>query len=50
MAGGTQTAAEYIERCVDARSAVAANANQAVLIECWLSDLGRITRGESVAV
>lgn len=47
--GDIETAVNCIERCVDFRGEIAANANQALLIECWLSDLGRIMRSESVA-
>ncbi len=46
--GDLQTAADCLERCLDVRSAIAANANPSVLVECWLSDLGRIMRGEPV--
>jgi DNA polymerase III subunit delta' len=46
--GDIETAVRCIERCVDVRGDIAANANQALLIECWLSDLGRIMRGEPV--
>jgi DNA polymerase-3 subunit delta' len=48
--GDIETAARCIERCIDVRGAIAANANQGLLIECWLSDLGRIMRGEAVGL
>lgn len=46
LGGKTQNAAACIERCVQLRTAIAANANQALMIECWLADLGRLLRGE----
>ncbi len=46
--GGGTAAARCIERCIEVRGDISANANQAVLIECWLSDLGRLMRGESL--
>ncbi len=47
--GDIDTAASCIERTGEVHRAIAANANQSVLIECWLSDLGRLMRGEPVA-
>jgi DNA polymerase-3 subunit delta' len=38
-------AAECLERCLVAQGHVAANANQATLIECWIDDLATLTRG-----
>ena len=37
-----EAAIRCLERCLDARAQVEANANQATLIECWLDDLGRL--------
>jgi DNA polymerase III subunit delta' len=48
LEGKTRNAAACIERCVQLRTEIAANANQALMIECWLSDLGRLMRGEFV--
>ena len=39
--------AQAIERCHRVYQEIAANANQTLVIECWLSDIGRICRGES---
>lgn len=47
--GDLETAVHCIERCIDVRGDIAANANQALIIECWLSDLGRLMRGELVS-
>ena len=41
------SAVDCIERCMDVHLQVAANANQTTLIESWLSDLGKLSRGES---
>lgn len=41
-----EVAAQCIERCEAVSDQVRANANQALTIEAWLSDLGRIVRGE----
>ncbi|HMO15441.1 MAG TPA: DNA polymerase III subunit delta' [Pirellulaceae bacterium] len=38
--------ADCIERCMEAQSHAAANMNLANLIEIWLVDLGKISRGE----
>lgn len=40
--GTDETAAACLERCLDAEGHVAANANQATLLECWLDDLTTI--------
>lgn len=45
---GLEAAADCIERTSEVRNDIAANANQALLVECWLTDLGRIMRGEPV--
>jgi DNA polymerase-3 subunit delta' len=42
--GGEEAAACCLETCLDALSAIDANANQATLVECWLDDLGQIGR------
>ena len=44
--GNADSAAACIERCGEVREQVTANANQALIIETLLSDLGRIVRGE----
>ncbi|MFP6674302.1 MAG: DNA polymerase III subunit [Pirellulaceae bacterium] len=36
---GTEGVARCLDRCLDAEREVAANANQALLVECWLDDL-----------
>lgn len=41
--GDAETAADCLERCLDAQAHVAANANQATLLECWLDDLATMT-------
>lgn len=46
----TELMGDCLERCVDVYAHVAANANQATLIECWLSDLGNIFRGKTQAI
>lgn len=43
---GPAAATDCIERCMDAQIQLAANANQATLIECWMSDLGKLSRGD----
>ena len=40
--GDAETAALCVDRCIEALSHVAANANQATLLDCWLDDLERI--------
>ncbi len=40
--------ANCIHRCIEAQHHSVANMNQATLVECWLSDLGRLSRGELV--
>jgi DNA polymerase III subunit delta' len=40
------TAADSIERSLEALQHVAGNANQATAIECWLDDLASLSRGE----
>jgi DNA polymerase-3 subunit delta' len=47
---GEEAAAACIDACLDAASAVDANANQATLLECWLDELGTIARtGHGIA-
>lgn len=41
-----EAATECVERCMDVHLQIAANANQATLIEAWLSDLGKLSRGD----
>ncbi|HVX14011.1 MAG TPA: DNA polymerase III subunit [Pirellulales bacterium] len=42
-----ETAAACAERCLDALAHIDRNANQAVWIECWLDDLGRLVTGRA---
>jgi DNA polymerase-3 subunit delta' len=44
-----QVASDAIQRCLDARSEVDANANQATLLSCWIDDLAEIARGQHVS-
>ncbi len=44
--GDAETAARCVERCGEVASQIRANANQALVIEAWLCDLGRLARGE----
>ena len=44
---GAEAAAHCIDRCEAVSDHVRANANQALVIESWLSDLGRLVRGEA---
>lgn len=41
-----ETVTDCIERCLDVHLQVAANANQTTLVESWMSDLGKLSRGE----
>ena len=41
-----ESAADLIQRCLETQRHIAANANQATLLESWLSDLGKIARGQ----
>ena len=43
-----EAATNCIERCMDAYSQIGANANLTTLIEAWLSDLGKFSRGEEI--
>lgn len=43
--GTTESATLCIDRCIDAVGQASANANQATWIECFLSDLGKLSRG-----
>ena len=40
--------ADCVDRCLDAHLQVAANANQTTLLEAWLSDLGKLSRGDEM--
>jgi DNA polymerase-3 subunit delta' len=42
--GDAATAAACLDRCLDAESQIAANANLALVVDCWLDDLGQIAR------
>jgi DNA polymerase III subunit delta' len=42
--GDVESTAACLERCLDARGHVQANANQATLLEAWLDDLARMMR------
>ena len=44
--GDAETAARCVERCGEVAGQIRANANQALVIEAWLCDLGRLARGE----
>jgi hypothetical protein len=39
---GDETAGACAERCLEALAHIDRNANQAIWIECWLDDLGRL--------
>ncbi len=39
-----------IDRCLEAKAQISANAHLPTLIECWLTDLGRIGRGDLVGL
>lgn len=41
-----ESATDCVERCLDIHVQLAANANQSTLIESWLSDLGKLSRGD----
>ncbi len=43
--GDAETAANCLERCVIGVGEIYSNANQATWIECWLSELGKLSRG-----
>lgn len=43
-----ETVTDLLERCLDARAQIDANANQATLVECYLDDLRRIGFGASL--
>jgi DNA polymerase-3 subunit delta' len=42
--GGDEAAAHCLDACLDAQAAIAANANQATLLECWFDELASIAR------
>lgn len=44
-----ETLTELLDRCIDARMQIDANANQATLVECFLDDLRRIGAGAVVS-
>ena len=44
--GDAESAAACVERCIQVREHVGASANQALIIESFLCDLGRLVRGE----
>ncbi len=50
VAGNELAISRCLERCLDAYQEIAANVNVTLWIECLLSDLGRLSRGEFVAV
>lgn len=39
---------DCVDRCLDVHLQVAANANQTTLLESWLSDLGKLSRGDEM--
>jgi DNA polymerase-3 subunit delta' len=43
--GNAQSVTDAIQRCLQARSEVEANANQATLLACWIDDLAQISCG-----
>ena len=43
-----EQASRCLDRCLETFYHIAANANQANIIECWLSELAQICRGEKV--
>lgn len=45
-----EAATDCIERCLDTQQQIEANANQTTLVESWLSDLGKLSRGEEIYV
>ncbi len=47
-AAGVDAAAACVDRCLEARAHVDANANQATLLECWVDDLVLAARGVSL--
>lgn len=49
-AADESTVARCLERCLDAYSEIAANVNPALWTECLLIDLGRLSRGDVVAL
>lgn len=44
--GGPESAAQCIERCIDAQEQLESNANLATLIECWVDDLSLLAQGK----
>lgn len=50
IAGNDAAVGRCLERCLDAYLEIAANVNSTLFVECLLSDLGRLSRGEFVAV
>ena len=47
--GDEETAADCLDRCLEAIRQVDANANQATLLECWIDDLRRLSHGQMLA-
>ena len=47
--GDAETAADCIDRSLEALAHVDRNAHQTTLLECWLDDLARILSGQPVA-
>ncbi|MEC9094171.1 MAG: hypothetical protein VX438_15790, partial [Planctomycetota bacterium] len=45
---GADAATDCVERCMDIHLQVTANANQTTLLESWMSDLGKLSRGETL--
>jgi len=42
--GDAETAVACLERCFDAEAHIDANASLAIVVECWLDDIGRLMR------
>ena len=45
-----EVAGDCVHRCLETYRHIAANANQATMLESWLSDLGKICRNQYVGV
>ncbi len=50
LSGDNVVIIRCLSRCVDAYQEIAANVNTTLWVDCLLSDLGRLSRGEFVAV
>jgi DNA polymerase-3 subunit delta' len=46
--GDAETAADCLERCLDAEAHVDANVQPAAVIECWLDEVASLRRGKSI--